>query len=386
MLRKLLHCLLALMLLPFCASAATLAVATDLHYIAPELTDHGSYFTRMLAAGDGKVTMYCEELTDAFIDEVLAARPDALLLTGDLTFNGAMQSHRALAEKLTAVQAAGIPVLVIPGNHDVYNSNAASFSGDSYTRVASATEEDFLTVWHSFGYDDAVARDDASLSYVYALPDGTRILMLDFNTAEAPCGCSRETLQWIEAQLREGVDIAAGHQNLLQHSLFRDGYVIDGADPLLALLQQYDVRLFLSGHMHIQHILQSGCVTEIAGSSLCVAPCQYGIVTTAPLTYETRQVQLTVTDDGGEEVSLARFAADYMDAKTVTQLAGMDEAMVDFACEANRCYFSGRMDLFPEEPALLAAWEQTGSFFGVYLASMQADAGKNFTVWRADDP
>lgn len=37
---------------------ATLIVATDLHYIAPELTDHGAYFTRVIEQSDGKVMQY----------------------------------------------------------------------------------------------------------------------------------------------------------------------------------------------------------------------------------------------------------------------------------------------------------------------------------------
>ena len=93
----------------------TLIVANDLHYIAPSLTDHGEYFENMIHHSDGKVMEYIEELTDAFLAEGIEASPDALILSGDLSFNGARASHEALAEKLRAVTGAGIPVLVIPG-------------------------------------------------------------------------------------------------------------------------------------------------------------------------------------------------------------------------------------------------------------------------------
>ena len=67
----------------------TLFVATDLHYLSPELTDHGAYFQQMIRDGDGKAMEYCEELTDAFVEQVIAQRPDVLILSGELTFNGA---------------------------------------------------------------------------------------------------------------------------------------------------------------------------------------------------------------------------------------------------------------------------------------------------------
>ena len=97
-------------------------VATDLHYLAPSLTDHGPIFQRMMENSDGKCTQYCDEILDAFLLEVIELRPEALILTGDLSFNGERESHLALAEKLKAVEEAGIPVLVLPGNDDRYRS------------------------------------------------------------------------------------------------------------------------------------------------------------------------------------------------------------------------------------------------------------------------
>ena len=45
----------------------TIAVATDLHYLSPLLTDHGAYFEQMIQNADGKVMEYSEELIDAFV-------------------------------------------------------------------------------------------------------------------------------------------------------------------------------------------------------------------------------------------------------------------------------------------------------------------------------
>ena len=56
----------------------TVMVATDLHYLAPELTDHGPFFEQLIGRGDGKVMDYSEELAQAFVAQVIARRPDAL--------------------------------------------------------------------------------------------------------------------------------------------------------------------------------------------------------------------------------------------------------------------------------------------------------------------
>ncbi len=384
--------LLALLLCLFCISvqAEEIIVATDLHYISPELTDNGPLFTQLVENGDGKLTLYSEQITDAFLSEVLSAHPAALILTGDLTFNGALESHRALASKLNRVQEAGIPVLVLPGNHDVYNNNAAFFSGNTFQRVPFATSQDFFSIYHTFGYDGACSRDEASLSYVYKLPDGSRVLMLDFNTAANPCGYAESTLQWIRQQLQEGITLAAGHQNLMQHTIFGTGHVVDGAAALLELLDAYRVPLFLSGHMHIQHISQWQSVTEIATSSLCVSPCQYGIVDLSPLSYRTVKLNMAKWAQavGSADDNLQHFdayAADFMDTKTRTSFGDYPAEMLEYAREANRCYFSGRMDQFTVVDSLSTDWLLSGSFFGYYLASMEKDFGKNFTVWNNAD-
>ena len=100
-------------------------LGTDIHYFSDSLTDGGPRFQEMVEYGDGKVVTYIDQITDAFLDEVVKLRPDALVLSGDLTLNGEKASHKDLAEKLHRVENNGIPVLVIPGNHDINNRQAA---------------------------------------------------------------------------------------------------------------------------------------------------------------------------------------------------------------------------------------------------------------------
>lgn len=387
----------------FASADYRIAVASDPHYIAPVLTDGGLYYQSVLASGDSKFMPYSEEILDAFIEELLTAEevPDALLLTGDLTFNGAVMSHEALAEKLRPLKEAGIRVLVTTGNHDVYNLNAARFEGESFTRVPFATTELFREIYGGFGFDDAVSTAPDSLSYMAALGDRLRVLVLDFNTLEHFCGISEETLAWAEEQLRtaerEGVPvIAAGHQNLFQHSLFYDGYVISGAERLADLLRTYGVRLFLSGHLHIQHIRTEGDLTEIASSALCSWPCQYGMLTSKDgiWSYETRRLDMAAWAErnGRTEPVFQDFqaaAAEYMSSHSkITLPPDTEEAarerMLNWMRELNLAYFAGDLrNVSANDPdgSLAAAWLRPTDLTAAYVAGVLEELGSDYTVW-----
>ena len=381
-------------------------VASDLHYIAPELTDGGAGYRQVLKSGDSKFMPYIEEITDAFLDEMLAERPDAVLLTGDLTFNGAELSHRSLCEKLKRLEASEIPVLVLPGNHDVYNVNAARYRGDDMERVPFATSESFAEIYREFGPDEALSADSDSLSYVWELSDRARIIMLDENTIHDFCGLSERTLGWVETQLREAREkgcfvLVAGHQNLFQHSIFRKGYVIPEAETLKNLLRRYEVPLCLSGHLHIQHVSSENGLTEIATSPLCSYPCRYAVLTAEKgrLRYETRQLDLAAWAERNgrpEDVfqNFSEAAGDYMDAHftpSAMEPAVDDPAlwaeMLEYLQMLNRAYFSGDLRHIAEldpDGRLAGLWTQEGGMISGYLQSMLKETGKDHTVWDGE--
>ena len=72
-------------------------------------------FQSMVEHGDGKLTNYVWEITDAALEEIKLLSPDALIISGDLSLQGEKKSHEELAKKLDEVEKAGITVLVIPG-------------------------------------------------------------------------------------------------------------------------------------------------------------------------------------------------------------------------------------------------------------------------------
>ena len=367
----------------------TLFVATDLHYLAPELTDNGPYFQELIASGDGKAMEHCEEITDAFLEQVTEQKPDALILSGDLTFNGAKLSHAALAEKLRSVEKAGIPVLVLPGNHDLENPMAASFQGTGYTLVESIGAGQFETLYQDFGLGEALAKDSNSLSYVAELRPGLRVLMLDVNTVEAPGVLTELTLRWAERQLqsaaRQGAYvIAVSHQNLLPHnSLFSFGFVMENNTSLLELYERYGVLCNLSGHMHVQHTAQSEeGFPEIATSSLMVFPNQYGLLTLDGTATEYHTVAVPVEEEiSASAQALLRDTSLRLAAEELGGNAAAGENMTRFFADVNTDYISGRMDTVTWDDTVFQLWKDRQTFLYVYLQSILDDSFQDHTKY-----
>lgn len=369
-LKRMILFLFLMLLLPLTALAdAKLIIATDLHYLAPELYDDGPYFTDMMARGDGKMTEYGDEILDALIDVTLAERPDALILTGDLTFNGEYASMARLAERLTVVQEAGVPVLVIPGNHDIRYPYAASYLGEHGAWVDNVPFETFMELCHPFGYDGAISHDATSFSYVWQLDNGVRLLFLDANATALAGEIERSTMDWAAAQLTEAESAGAPvisfmHQNLLvHHANFLTGTVVNHMTLVNELLTGHGVRDNFSGHLHVQHSKTRNGITDHAIGSIAVAPLRYMLVTVA---------------DNGDVVSeacalpvLQEEAAERFDRCTsksipriVAELDAPEEdkaVMLDWGLRIHRAYFAGTVTPdFADEPGH-ALWQTYGS-------------------------
>ena len=382
------------------ADPVTLFVATDLHYLAPALTDHGPCFERSITLGDGKVMAYSEELVEAFVTQVIDRHPDALILSGDLSFNGERASHEALAGKLARVEAAVIPVLVIPGNHDLNSRNAVRFVAESYERVDSVTAEDFRAIYQPFGYDGALSRDSSSLSYVAGVSEDLRILMVDVNTSDLPGAAGPQTLAWIEEQLAQARQdgcrvIAVSHQNLINHSdLLTSGFNIVNANVLRMRYADAPVLCNLSGHIHMQHMsVTNAGIWDIATSSLAVAPNQYGVLTVSErgLSYRTEAVDVSAwaVSKGLSDPNLLDFS-DYSEdffktnarrqALAVIAQDECPEQLADFFANINAAYFAGRMDTFALDTQLLARWQQQPVRLAQFIDSIVQESPRNHCV------
>ena len=261
----------------------------------------------MVEHGDGKLTNYVREITDAAFEEIQLLTPDVLIISGDLSLQGEKRSHEELAGRLDALERAGIAVVVIPGNHDINNPSAAVYSGMDRYPAEPTTPADFVSIYSEFGYSEANSRDIHSLSYTYDLGPSMRLLMLDtcqYEPRNRVGGMIKtETYEWIDKELKaadeDGVILLpVAHHNLLEESkVYVDDCTIEHSEELIQKLEGENIPLFLSGHLHVQHFMRNNSfgIHEIVTSSLSTPPCQYGVLEymeDESFSYHTRQVDM----------------------------------------------------------------------------------------------
>lgn len=361
-----------------------LMIASDVHYMSPNLTDYGNAFNQLIDNGDGKVVRYMVEIWEAFAEEVIAARPDALVLSGDLTINGEKVNHQELSVRLARIEAAGIPVLVIPGNHDINNPHATSYFGEEQTPIETVTPEEFRELYGAYGYNEAVSHAPDSLSYLYILNETTWMLMIDsciYDPDNEVDGEIKEgTMEWIEQCLRDAYSqgitvVPVAHHNLQELSrVYVEECVIRNHKELLNILERYLTPAFISGHLHVQRIQKhtSGPgapeefygITEIVSNSLIIPPCQYGKLTLnadGSMSYHTDNTDISgwAAKHGMENADLLNFP-EFSDEYISTVISRQTYRQIDyipdhlrdemsaFYAKLYRDYYAGRQIIYDE--------------------------------------
>jgi 3',5'-cyclic AMP phosphodiesterase CpdA len=278
-------------------SELTFYITNDIHYLSNEINDHGAAFQKYISSGDGKQLNYINEIFDAFKDNIKREKPDFLIISGDLTNNGELKSHQALAEKLKSIEKSGTSVYVIPGNHDIFNPWARGFKDDKQYVADNISDTDFSKIYADFGYNEAISRDEKSLSYLAAPAPKLWLLMLDTNrykdnislgSPEADGIITKGTLDWMQtcsdlAKEKGATIITVMHHNILHHSeVIQNGYTLNNSGQVLIFLKENNMNLVLSGHIHVQDISsdQTGTVPlyDIATEALSVYPHQFGVL------------------------------------------------------------------------------------------------------------
>ena len=390
---------LELILLLFTAIAATTLVGcakpeltivhvSDMHYFSPSLIENEDFMWKVAMESDGKDTVQSALIAQAFVDDMLKLKPDVVIITGDLTLNGEEASHEELRDLLGKLKDIGIEVYVMTGNHDV-NMTAYRYTNDGVEEVPSFGSQRFEDHWWDFGYGNALSQDRWSNSYIAKLNEKTWLLTVDSNTGSKGT-IRKSTLDWIDENLakakQKGIRvISATHQNLFVHNEnFVWGYQLNNAAALIELYEKYGVEVNLSGHLHVQTIVESNGIADIAVSALVDTPLQYGILTVSgdKLSYRTREISNEALRSKAKEVF-----DECTRNKVKNELLNVSDPvvaqkMMDITVQLNREYFLGRFSKVDEEA--LALWKESDSFFAKYLVSIYEGAGarKDNRKWK----
>lgn len=369
------------------------AVISDLHYASNVYYQYTNDYAEMCDnSGTGKQMEYLDDIFDAFIYQLKNENADYLVISGDLTFVGAMGSHIELAKKLSEIEENGAEVLVIPGNHDItYNSWQAIEGNPEY--CDSLTVEEFKEIYKDFGYGGEISYDEESLSYVVDTKKGVRIVMIDSNLSYGTTyGKLKEsTLNWFDEQLAacaksKDTPIIVAHHNLYVHNdYFVLGYQISNYATIEEIMAKYDADLFLSGHLHPQHIVTTDVATEVASGAFCVYPHHYGMITVDNKGWEYNCYQTDVEEyarimksTDSNLLNYNDYGFDFFYQRAVSEgsldgLALEEEAtkkIYDYASLVNVYYFAGQLSQVDTTNATLFNEYATGTFWYNYITGL----------------
>lgn len=303
------------------------AVASDLHYSAPE--------EELEKTNDDPIfwhaTRRCEmeNETGLIIDEFLnqCAESDDVeyvLISGDLANRGRSrpEDHLVIAQKLRDFEKkSGKEVYVINGNHDASN--------DQTTTLAR-----FKEIYAEFGYDHALTTRADDCSYTADLGEKYRLIALDSNheTKSTEDGMTADRLKWVKEQAELAKEdgrypIVMMHHNLLDHlpiqRVLSRNFIVKFHFTTAELFADWGIKTVFTGHEHcsdatVYTSALGNKLYDFATTSLAMYPLEYRVVkyNDNEIKYETRSVDkidydaLTATTKGYTEEQIAAMKAD----------------------------------------------------------------------------
>lgn len=280
--------LLTVVLLGFMAQTRAeekkIVVLSDVHVMAKSL--EGTEFWNTTVQNSRKIAECSQPLFDQLVDTLKQQKPDLVLITGDLTEGGRLESHQYVKDKLDELRAAGLRIFVIPGNHDLTGT------------------VDFGEFYKDFGYSEATAREE--LSYVAEPFPGLTLLGINSGTDGK---LSEETLNFAVTQARAATEkgnqiICMMHHALLPHICYANVLIpssnVADWENVREQLACAGIRVVLSGHFHVSDIAMdltndlSRPIYDISTGSIVSYPSDYRVLTysdnPAVLKVETRRM------------------------------------------------------------------------------------------------
>lgn len=282
---------------PSASSPVRIAQLTDLHavdfssmrgvdFLSKRITGWANH--RLHRSG-----AHSMEVLTAAVDAVIEAGPDLLVVTGDVSNLGLHSELRAAGEHLARVRGAGIPVAVLPGNHDHYVPDTLDGRFERELEAFLAPEAQEGTGWPRLTRAGAVSvvlvnsAHPAPPFFAWGTVGGAQRERIDRLLAS-----EREAGQRLLLAIHHHPDRAPARRSDVQRRL-RD------AGEIRALCGTHAVDLLIHGHNHHHQ------VRRLAGAEATVA-CGLGSASIARGSRPEKRAQVglyTFGHDGLEELA-----------------------------------------------------------------------------------
>lgn len=285
-----------------CASASSdslkIAVLTDIHFLSKSLALEGDAVT-LYENSTGRNVPELHEVLDKALYDLQNENIDILLITGDISNHGELQSHLDFIEKLQPIADLGTRVFVIPGNHDINVPDAKAYLIDYSNPTETISKEGFTDLYGAFGYNNALSRDSSSLSYLAEIDEHTWLIAFDSNRYEEHTTTSitggrikSETMEWALDLLQEAQEknirvLGMMHHGLVEHMPFQNSffpdYLIEDWQNRADMLADAGLKVIFTGHFHSNDITlrtttNGNEIYDVETASLAQYPFAYRIM------------------------------------------------------------------------------------------------------------
>ena len=242
---------------------------TDTHYYSRKGGTEGAAYDKAESKSQ-KIIKDTDLVLKAGFDMLCEdASTDIVVLAGDTTRDGEIESHKEFIEMLRDLKKRGKRVYVITATHDFRDGGVADgYDGDETIQVpAIENRHDLWDMYYEFGPNEAIATFEKSLCYVVQLAPGYRLFALNDDTNDKEegrgSGYSDECMEWILEQLKDAYDndqyvIAMTHHPMIAPSPF---YAIIGKGDMQRnhevtreIFADHGLHCMLTGHTHVHDI------------------------------------------------------------------------------------------------------------------------------------
>ena len=242
---------------------------TDLHYYSRKGGTEGSAYEKAEAKSQ-KIIKDSDLVIKAGFDILCEdTSTDIIVLAGDTTKDGEIESHKEFIEMLRDLKKRGKRVYVITATHDYREGGVTDgYDGDKKIQVpAVENRHDLWDMYYEFGPEEAIATFEKSLCYVVQLAPGYRLFALNDDTNEKEdgrgSGYSDECMQWIMEQLEDAKKndqyvIAMTHHPMISPSPFYQiiggGNMQKNHEVTREIFADNGLHCMLTGHTHVHDI------------------------------------------------------------------------------------------------------------------------------------
>ena len=243
---------------------------TDIHHYSRKVGTEGKAYEKAESKSQKVIKDTDLVLNEAWNILCEDKSTDIVVVAGDTTRDGEIDSHKEVIDMLHDLQKRGKRVYVITATHDFRDGGVADgYVGDEVVKVpAVENRQDLWDIYYDFGPSEAIATHRESMSYVVQLAPGYRLFALNDDTnfkpeGERGSGFSDDCMAWIMEQLRDAQEhdqyvIAMTHHPMIAPSPF---YAIIGKGDMQRnhettreIFADAGLHCMLTGHTHIHDI------------------------------------------------------------------------------------------------------------------------------------